>query len=97
MKQRILTAMVGIPVVLAVLLGPPIFAEVFVIIVGLGMIYEFLRLTEHENSFGYVYLTTALIISIGLAIRLPAEQLGVIFGIALLLAGLGLALAASQI
>jgi phosphatidate cytidylyltransferase len=51
LTQRILTAAVGIPLLLAILLGPSILTQILVVGVAAMACYEFLRLTQHDNKF----------------------------------------------
>lgn len=78
MRNRILTALVGIPLVLLIIAGPPIIADIFITLVGFGMIYEFLHLTDHPSPLSYLYAGAVLVGLVLLAIILPPRQFGLL-------------------
>lgn len=84
MARRILTAVIGIPIVLVALFGPPILAEIFIAIVGAGMAYEYLHLVSHFNRLNFGLMLAVQIVFIALAAVLNATTFGlVIFGLLL--------------
>lgn len=61
MARRILTGIIGIPLVIAILLGPPILTEIFIVLVGVGMAWEYGNVTGQTSP-------TARIVLIGLVV-----------------------------
>lgn len=78
MKQRFLTGLVGIPIVLLALFGPILLAEIFIALIGLGMIYEYLKLTEHFNIAALIIIAGFMLTMIILAATLSIVQLEVL-------------------
>ena len=86
MTRRILTAVVGIPIVLAALFGPPILAEIFIAIIGIGMAYEYLALISRFNEIHLAAMIGFQILLIALAALLPLQTFALIIGVLILLA-----------
>jgi len=87
MKLRILTALVGVPFIIAILLAPDIVLDVFIGLAALLAVQEFLRLTEH-NTFGERLVFGVLVLVLLVAgVFLKSDALLPLFGVLFAAAG----------
>lgn len=75
MKSRILTAMIGAPLVLAALFGPVVLTKLLIGAVALIAAYEFLRLTEHQRLLDQSDFTIPLILIVFTPLIVADERL----------------------
>jgi phosphatidate cytidylyltransferase len=87
LKQRILTAVVGIPIVLLALFGPPLIADGFMAIVGAAMVYEYLNMMDRLQGLTFIPFLAFMLLMIVLGAVLPVTPLALIL-MALVTAGM---------
>lgn len=75
MKQRIITAIIGIPILLLFLLGPILLTDLFILVAGLIAAGEFLLLTRHNQQHIWVYFGAGLLLLLGIPILLQPQPL----------------------
>lgn len=90
MKHRILTAGVGIPLVAAILFGPPIFTEIFILLIGMGMAWEYGNVTGQTSPLARVILVGLVLGIVALAAFLSTTWLEVEFVILIILTGIAI-------
>ena len=89
MKRRIITAVVGIPLLLIVLLAHEILTAIFVFAVAMLAAYEFLRLTDHytpETPQTMILFVVALIVLLVLPLLLENDLMLAVFVVLALIA-----------
>ncbi|MBZ0307949.1 MAG: hypothetical protein K8I82_17915, partial [Anaerolineae bacterium] len=88
MKNRILTAVVGIPIVAAILLGPPILTEIFILLVAVGMAWEYGNVTGQTSLPARIILIGLVLGIVSLAAVLSTTELEIEFILLILLTGI---------
>ncbi len=88
MKNRILTAVVGIPIVAAILLGPPILTEIFILLIAAGMAWEYGNVTGQTSLPARVILIGLVLGIVSLAAVLSTTELEIEFILLILLTGI---------
>lgn len=89
MKQRVITAIIGIPILFLFLLGPILLTDLFILVVGLVAAGEFLLLTRHTQRRVWAYFALGLSILLFIPLVIEPAPLLAIF---LLVGGVGLGL-----
>lgn len=79
MLQRILTGLIGIPMVIGILLGPPILTTIFILLIGAGMAWEYGNVTGKTNLAARVILVGLVLVIVGLSAFLSTEALALEF------------------
>jgi phosphatidate cytidylyltransferase len=88
LKNRILTAVVGIPIVAAILLGPPILTEIFILLVAVGMTWEYGNVTGQTSLPARIILIGLVVGIVSLAAVLSTTELEIEFILLILLTGI---------
>ncbi len=85
MARRILTGIIGIPLVIAILLGPPILTEIFIVLVGVGMAWEYGNVTGQTSLTARTVLIGLVVLIIILSALLADTVLAFEFIVVILI------------
>lgn len=85
MARRILTGIIGIPLVIAILLGPPILTEIFIVLVGVGMAWEYGNVTGQTSPTARTVLIGLVVLIIILSALLADTVLAFEFIVVILI------------